>query len=153
LVSSSNLFTDCSTLIIIHLHPRWYNRSIVGGLSNSGLGSTPPQKKRSSYLDRGSASDVVEIDFWHLRPITNSLCGLVVRVPGYRSRCSGFYSRWYRIFWRVCLERCPLSLVSTTEELRGRNDSCFCLEIREYDRGDQLRWPRDTPLSTKESWH
>jgi hypothetical protein len=44
----------------------------------------------------------------------------------------------------VGLERCPLSLVSTIEELLGRNNSCFGLEIREYSRGDPLRWPRDT---------
>jgi hypothetical protein len=38
------------------------------------------------------------------------LCGLVVRVPGYRSRCSGFDSRRYRIFWEVVgMERGPVS--------------------------------------------
>jgi hypothetical protein len=44
----------------------------------------------------------------------------------------------------VGLERGPLSFVSTTEELLGRNSSGFGLEIREYSRGDPLRWPRDT---------
>jgi hypothetical protein len=44
----------------------------------------------------------------------------------------------------VGLERCSLSLVSTSEELLGRNSSGFGLENREYDRGDSLRWPRDT---------
>jgi hypothetical protein len=40
------------------------------------------------------------------------LCGLVVRVPGYRSRSPGFDSRRYQIFWEVVgLERGPLSLV------------------------------------------
>jgi hypothetical protein len=29
---------------------------------------------------------------------TDRLCGLVVRVPGYRSRGPGFDSRWYQIF-------------------------------------------------------
>jgi hypothetical protein len=53
---------------------------------------------------------------------TDRRCGLVVRVPGYRSRCPRFYSRRYQIFWEVVsLERGPLSLVSTTEELLGRN--------------------------------
>jgi hypothetical protein len=42
------------------------------------------------------------------------LCGLVVRVPGYRSKGLGFDSRHYQIFWEVVsLERGPLSLVST----------------------------------------
>jgi hypothetical protein len=40
--------------------------------------------------------------------------------------------------------RGPLSLVSTIEELLGRNISGFGLENREYGRGDPLRWPRDT---------
>jgi hypothetical protein len=73
------------------------------------------------------------------------LCGLVVRVPGYRSRYPDFDSRRYQIFWEVVgLERGPLSLVSTIEELLGRNSSRSSLETREYGRGDPLRWPRDT---------
>jgi hypothetical protein len=48
----------------------------------------------------------------------------VVRVPGYRYNGPGFDSRRYQIFWEVVgLERGPLSLVSTTEELLGRNSS------------------------------
>jgi hypothetical protein len=42
----------------------------------------------------------------------------------------------------VGLERGPLSLVSTIEELLGRESSGSGLEIREYGRGDLLRWPR-----------
>jgi hypothetical protein len=42
----------------------------------------------------------------------------------------------------VGLERCPLSLMSTTEELRGRKRSGSGLEIREYGRRDPSRWPR-----------
>jgi hypothetical protein len=46
------------------------------------------------------------------------LCGLVVRVSGYRSRGPGFDSWLYQIFWEVVgLERGPLSLVRITEEL------------------------------------
>jgi hypothetical protein len=45
-------------------------------------------------------------------------CGLVVRVPGYRSRDPGLNSRRDQIFWEVVgLERGPLSLVRITEEL------------------------------------
>jgi hypothetical protein len=40
----------------------------------------------------------------------------------------------------VCLEQGPLSLVSTTEELLGRNSSGFGLEILEYGRGDPSCW-------------
>jgi hypothetical protein len=46
------------------------------------------------------------------------LYGLVVRVPGYRSRGSGFDFRRYQIFWEVVgLERGSLSLVRIIEEL------------------------------------
>jgi hypothetical protein len=63
----------------------------------------------------------------------------------YRSRGSGFDSLRYQIFWEVLsLERGPLSLVITTEELLGRNSSDSFLEFSEYGRGDPLRWPRDT---------
>jgi hypothetical protein len=73
------------------------------------------------------------------------LCGLVVRVPGYRSRGPGFDSRCYQIFWEVVgLEWGPLRLVSTIEELLGRNSSGSSLENREYGSGDPLHWPHDT---------
>jgi hypothetical protein len=46
---------------------------------------------------------------------------------------SGLDSRRYQIFWEVVdLERCPLSLVSTTEELLERKSSGSGLENREY---------------------
>jgi hypothetical protein len=71
------------------------------------------------------------------------ICGLVVRVPGYRSSCPGFDSRHYQIFWEVVgLEWGPLSLVSTTEELLERKNSGSGLESREYDRRNPSRWQR-----------
>jgi hypothetical protein len=48
------------------------------------------------------------------------LCGLVVRVLGYRSGGSGSIPGTTRKKKVVGLERGPLSLVSTTEELRDR---------------------------------
>jgi hypothetical protein len=60
------------------------------------------------------------------------LCGLVIRVPGYRSRSPVWDSRFYQIFGEVVgLERGPLSLVSTIEALLGRKSSGFGLENRE----------------------
>jgi hypothetical protein len=44
----------------------------------------------------------------------------------------------------VGLERGPLSLVSTTDELLGRKSSGSGLENREYGRRDPLRLPRGT---------
>jgi hypothetical protein len=71
--------------------------------------------------------------------------GLVVRVPGYRSRSPWYDSQRYQIFWEVVgLERGSLSVVSKIEELLGRNSSGSGLENREYGRGDPLRWPSDT---------
>jgi hypothetical protein len=67
---------------------------------------------------------------------TDRLCGLVVRVLGYRSRVPGFDSRLYQIFWEgVGLERGPLSLVSTIEELLGRNSTGSGLENGDYGVG------------------
>jgi hypothetical protein len=58
---------------------------------------------------------------------------------------SGFDSRRYQIFWEVLgLERGPISLVNTTEELLGRESTGSGLEIREYGRGDPWHWPRGT---------
>jgi hypothetical protein len=49
------------------------------------------------------------------------------------------------IFWQVVgLERGPLSLVGTTEELIERKSSASGQEIRYYGRRDKRRWPRDT---------
>jgi hypothetical protein len=49
------------------------------------------------------------------------ICGLVVRVPAYRSRGLGFDSGRYQIFRvAVGLERGPVSLVKITEELLER---------------------------------
>ena len=51
-------------------------------------------------------------------PYSDRLCGIVVRVSGYRYRGLGFDSRRYQIFRVVVgLERGPLSLVRSIEEL------------------------------------
>jgi hypothetical protein len=58
---------------------------------------------------------------------------------------SGFDSRRYQIFWVVVgLERGPLSLVSTIEELLGRKSSGFGPVSREYGRRDPWRSPCGT---------
>jgi hypothetical protein len=59
-------------------------------------------------------------------------CGLVVRVPDYRSRGPGCDFQPYRIFLvAVSLKRGPLSLVKIIEELLGRNSSGSGLENRD----------------------
>jgi hypothetical protein len=63
---------------------------------------------------------------------------------------SVFHSRLYQIFWElVGLERGPLSLVSTIEELLGRKSSVSDLESRECGRRDPSRWPRSTLFPQK----
>jgi hypothetical protein len=65
--------------------------------------------------------------FQYAVDLDDLLCGLVVRVSGYRYRGSGFDSRCYQIFWVVVgLERGPLTLVSlmrSIEELLERKSS------------------------------
>jgi hypothetical protein len=53
--------------------------------------------------------------------LRDRLCGLVVRVLGYRSGGPGSIPGHYQKKKVVGLERGPLSLVSTTEELLDRN--------------------------------
>jgi hypothetical protein len=69
----------------------------------------------------------------------------VIRVPGYRSRGSGFDFRRYQIFWEVVgLERGPFSLVRITEELLEKKVAAPVYKTEINGRGDSLRWPRDT---------
>jgi hypothetical protein len=58
---------------------------------------------------------------------------------------SVLYSRRYQILRQVVgLERSPLSLVSTIEELLGRNISGSSLESLKYGRSGPSRWPNGT---------
>jgi hypothetical protein len=91
------------------------------------------------YVDKIRTSKYKYISVCNFR---DRLCGLVVRVPGYRSSGSGFDSRRYQIFWElVGLEWCSLSLVSTIEEVLGKKSNGSGLEIRKYGRRDPSRWP------------
>jgi hypothetical protein len=64
--------------------------------------------------------------------LLDRLCGLVVRVLGYRSGGPGSIPGTTRKKKLVGLERGALSLVSTTEELLGRESKGSGLESREY---------------------
>jgi hypothetical protein len=63
---------------------------------------------------------------------------------------SRFDSRHYQIFWEVVgLERGPLSLVTTIDELFGRNSSGSSLEKRDYDRRGSATLTTRQPSTTK----
>jgi hypothetical protein len=82
---------------------------------------------------------VITLPYTSVLKSKDRLCGVEVRVPGYRSRGPA------SILCEVLgLERGPLSLVSTTEELLGRKSSGSGLENRDYGRRDPPRWPRGT---------
>jgi hypothetical protein len=66
------------------------------------------------------------------------LCGLVVRVLGYRSGGPGSIPGTTRKKV-VGLERSPISLVGATEELLERKSSGSCLENLKYGRRDPSR--------------
>jgi hypothetical protein len=64
---------------------------------------------------------------------------------------SGFDSRRYQISWEaVFLERGPLSLLSTTEELLGRKGIGFGLESQECGHKDPSRWTHGTLYPQKD---
>jgi hypothetical protein len=72
------------------------------------------------------------------------------RRKGYGSRGPGFDSRRYQIFWEVMgLDRGPLSRVSTSEEILGRNSRGSGLETRQYGRRDTSHWRRGTLYPNK----
>jgi hypothetical protein len=75
------------------------------------------------------------------------LCGLVIRVPGYRSKGPGFDSRNYKK--KSSGSGPPFSLVSTPEEPLGSNSSGTGLESREYGRRNSSRWRRGTVYPQK----
>jgi hypothetical protein len=70
------------------------------------------------------------------------LCGLVVRVPGYRSRCPRI--RFPALPGFVGSSGSRTGPTQPREYNWGINSRGSGLEIQEYNREDPLRWPRDT---------
>jgi hypothetical protein len=95
---------------------------------------------------------VSSIALWWYRYWTFGLCSQNVGSLIWPPLWSSGQSSWLQIhiFWEVVsLERGPLSLVSTIEELLERKCSGSGLENRDYGLGDPSRWLRDTPLSAR----
>jgi hypothetical protein len=88
---------------------------------------------------------------------TTTDCGLVVKFPGCRCRGPGSIPDAKRFFWEVVgLERSPLSLVSTIEEVLGSKSSGFGLEVREYSVGirhaDGNLYPQKLDTNFVDNW-
>jgi hypothetical protein len=121
-------------------------------------------KIRIQFEERSSSRDVrtsrrrwYKTLFWRFRitalASTDRLCGLVVRVPGYRSRGHGFDSRRYQIFWEVVgLERGPLSLVRIIEELLEWKSS-GSRSGKQRLTAVGIRCADHATLSIRKSWH
>jgi hypothetical protein len=77
--------------------------------------------------------------FQILKEVLDRLCGLVIRVLGYRSGGPGSIPGTTTKKKVVGLERGPLRLMSTTEELLDKKSSGSCLENREYGSRDPSR--------------
>jgi hypothetical protein len=76
----------------------------------------------------------------------------VVRVPGYRFKGPGSTPGATRFFWEVVgLERGPLRLVSTVEELLERKSSGSGLETENTDAG--IRHADHVAPSIRKRWH
>jgi hypothetical protein len=99
------------------------------------------RKADGSYQDIGKSKSI---------PVTGPPLWSSGRSSWLQIQKSGFDSQRYQTFWEVVgLERDPLSLVSTIEELLERKSRDSGLEIREYGRRVPLWWPCDTIYSQK----
>jgi hypothetical protein len=97
------------------------------------------------------AYTVQEVSFYSIRHTcaTKGISNAFLRPPSPKPE-DHIIMLWKQIFREVVgLERGPLSLLSTTEELLERKGSGSDLENRDYGRRDAPCWPRDTPLSAK----
>jgi hypothetical protein len=118
---------------------RW--RALVNSVLNFGfhkmLGSYRVSKQLG--ISRVVLSSM-EFSYVIIQPLWSS--GQSSRLQIQRSALD---SRHYQILWVVVdLERGPLSLVDTIEELLDRKSSGSGLEIREHGRKDPSHWPCDT---------
>jgi hypothetical protein len=76
-------------------------------------------RKNVIHIHRREMIKYHELVLFH--SVLDRLCGLVVRVRGYKSRGRGFDYRRYQIFSEVVgLQRGPLRLLRITEELLER---------------------------------
>jgi hypothetical protein len=127
----------------------WDVTSCVRNLSIRGLYCP---RKQPITIKEGDIRENLKIKIL-LKFKRDRLCGLVVKVHGYRSRDPEFDSRRYQIFWEVVdLERVPLSLVRITEELREwKNSGSRSRKSRITAMG--IRCPDHATPSIRKIWH
>jgi hypothetical protein len=126
--------------LLFHQFVHYHNHPGVAALP-SGLNYNPPPPPHTNLK---------EIRLWLQN---DRICGLVVRVSGYRSRGPGFDSRPYQILWQVRgLERGPLSLVRTIEELLQWKSSGFGLKKPRLT-AVGIRCADHATPSTRKGWH
>jgi hypothetical protein len=116
--------------------------------------SRPPplSSSQSSWLQNGDVLCFLWGTNWiYMRYVEESRPSLwsSIQSSWLEIQSSGFDYRRYQIFWEVCLERGPLSPVSTTDERLERKISGCGLENRDYGRRDQSSCPRDSILPAK----
>jgi hypothetical protein len=93
----------------------WQNRYTINP-KQSYMKADSECLKQTKYLITRNKNSI------HL--LLDRLCGLVVRVPGYRSRVSGFESWCYQIIWEVVdPERVSLSFLRILGKLLKRESS------------------------------
>jgi hypothetical protein len=91
--------------------------------------------------------------FFALDMACDRLCGIVVKVPGYKSRDHGFDYQRYHIFRQVVgLEQGPISLARITEDLLEWKSSGFGSRKSRLT-AVGIRYADKATLSIRKSWH
>jgi hypothetical protein len=145
---------------LAYLPIRWVERLLPRGIRRPGrVHSSPASAELWSYNPTRMSYKGVH-NYSYLSTM-KTLLMVHLRLPLWSSgqssclqiQSSGFDSRRYQVFWEtVCLERGPLSLTSTTEELLERKSSDSGLESREYGRRS-IRHADHVTLYICKSWH
>jgi hypothetical protein len=124
------------------LHSRHFDSKKAGSsaqtilLLYSAIPRRIPIPSLTRYQCNGAQNLKGDLEYFNCATISGHhkifLCGLVVRVSGYRCRDPGIDCRRFQISWEGAgLERGPLRLVRTTVELLGRKRRGSGLENRD----------------------